>query len=157
MQQFGGPIHGAAEGRGDRLVPEAYAEDRHRRGSAFVRRGLRGEPHDVDADTGLLRRTRPGGQQDPVVFEGLGGRHLVVAAYVDVGPELAKVLNEVEDEGVVVIDDEDACHWASPGAEVRGQRQRVDTMNPPVMKANPMTTLMSGLRSFMTGMLGPAM
>src|SRR5437867_9532437 len=85
-----------AEGGADRLMAQADAEDGDRAGEALD------EGH---RDARLARGARPGRDDDAV---GTERRHLVegdriVAADVEVGAELAEVLDEVVGEGVVVV------------------------------------------------------
>jgi 2,4-dienoyl-CoA reductase-like NADH-dependent reductase (Old Yellow Enzyme family) len=92
----------AAEGLRHRLVAQAHTE----RGHA----GL-GEPaRDRQADPGLVGRARAGRDHGAVVgaFDQAVGVGLVVAEDLDVGAELAQVLDEVVGERVVVVHDEDA-------------------------------------------------
>src|SRR4051812_33815511 len=72
--------------------------------------------YEVDADAGLLWGAGAGREQHTVVRVSLLGRHLVVAAHLGRGAELSEVLDEVEHEGVVVVDDEDADGRAAVGA-----------------------------------------
>ena len=93
----------AAEGLDQRLVAEADAEHR--------RAGL-GEGADrLDRDPGLGRRAGAGRDDEAVgaALEQLADLGLVVADDLELGPELAQVLDEVVGEGVVVVDDEDAA------------------------------------------------
>src|SRR5690348_1636129 len=87
----------AAESLADRLVAEANAEDRDAR-----RRG----GDQVEADAGLVRRARAGREHDGVRLGGDHGarRHLIVTMHLDLGPELAEIVHEVEGEAVVVVD-----------------------------------------------------
>src|SRR5438105_784976 len=87
----------AAERLADRLVTETHAEDR----------GVAREcAYDIDADTRLRGRARPGRdddvrrRHDGDLFE----RHLVIAHDARLGVQLAKVLHDVVSEGVVVVD-----------------------------------------------------
>src|SRR5947208_5513588 len=90
----------AAEGGADRLVPEADAEDGEPAREALDER---------HRDARLARRAWPGRDHDAV---GAERRHLlqrdgIVAPHVDLGAELAQVLDEVVGEGVVVVDHEE--------------------------------------------------
>ena len=64
---------------------------------------------EVDGDAGFLGRAGTGGEKDAVGGEGFDffRRELIVAADDDVGAELAHVLDEVEGEGIVVVENED--------------------------------------------------
>src|SRR5215210_3979245 len=90
------------EGRGERLVAEAHAEDGHARlGEAADRR---------ERYPGLGRRARPGRDHDALgrARKQLVGGRLVVADNLRLALELTKVLNEVPRERVVVVEDEHA-------------------------------------------------
>src|SRR5207244_11774264 len=89
----------------DRLVHEAYAQDRRPPGE--VADQLRRDPR-------LLRRTRPGRDDDPLRPQRLHLRHadLVVPPHLHRRPQLAQVLVEVVGERVVVIEQQD--HRAPP-------------------------------------------
>ncbi len=103
-------LHGAAaEGLDQRLVAEADAEHR--------RAGL-GEAADrLFRDPGLGRRAGAGRDDEAlgVALEQLVDRRLVVAHDLELGTELAQVLDQVVGEGVVVVDDEYAHAQAQSG------------------------------------------
>src|SRR5687768_8032042 len=83
----------------DGLVAEAHAENR-----LPARKGL----DDVQRDSRLTRGTRAWRQQHSlrVQRDGLGRRNLIVAKYALFHAQLAKILDEVEGEGIEVVDDE---------------------------------------------------
>src|SRR5581483_9401299 len=83
------------------LVAEADAECRH----AGLREGARG----LDRDAGLGRRGRAGREHQALraTRHELAHRGLVVSHHLDLGAELAQVLDEVVGEGVVVVAHED--------------------------------------------------
>ncbi len=94
-------LDGAAEMLADRLMPKTYAEQR------ATRFGTCG--NEVEADSGFVRRTGTGGDQDRV---GAGGERVscgqrVVALDAHVDPQLDQIMNEVEGEAVIIVDDED--------------------------------------------------
>jgi hypothetical protein len=63
-------------------------------------------------DTGLIGSARAGRDEDSVIVTGCRCLDLIVANDGALRPKLGKVLHQVEDEGVVVIDDKDAGHMA---------------------------------------------
>src|SRR4051812_41206370 len=95
------PHDAPAERLPERLVAEADAKRRHA--------GLREATHGLDRDPGLVRRAGAGRDDDAVVApcEQLVDRRGVVADDVEVGAQLAQVLNEVIGERVVVVDHQD--------------------------------------------------
>src|SRR4051794_26866799 len=106
------PDDPAAERLAHRLVAEADAEGLDAR--------LGEAAHHLDADAGLVGRARAGAHDDAVVvsLQQLVDRGGVVSDHVEVGPELAQVLDEVVGERVVVVDHQDphgqaACWLAS--------------------------------------------
>src|SRR4051812_27630644 len=96
--------HLAAERLGERLVAEADAQRRHA--------GLGEAPHRLHRDAGLVRRARP--RRDDHAVRPAREQRVdvldVVAHHLELGPQLAEVLDEVVGEGVVVVDDEDLRH-----------------------------------------------
>ena len=54
--------------------------------------------------------TGAGADQDPVIFRRLGRLNLIIANHRALSPELCEVLDDIEDEGVVVIDYKDVGH-----------------------------------------------
>ena len=88
----------AAERLAEGLVPEADAEERHRRAA-----------DELEADPRLVGRPRPRRDHDAVRLQGerVLDAHRVVADDLHLRPELAEVLVEVEGERVVVVDEED--------------------------------------------------
>src|SRR5437867_6405696 len=86
----------AAEGGADRLMAEADAEDRQAAGGALDQR---------HRDAGLARRAGTRRDDDRVGTERLDlvESDGVVAPHVDLGAELAEVLDEVVGERIVVI------------------------------------------------------
>src|SRR5690606_4179750 len=109
----------------DGLVSETHAEDRD----------ATSELHDhLEADAGVLRGPGAWRNQDAVRASGadLGRRRAIVEADVAVDPESLEVLDEVEGEGVVVVDDDDApghglerCIGHPPGQFARGDPPRM--------------------------------
>src|SRR5688572_7727963 len=102
-----GAYHPAAERLADRLMAQAYAQDRH-----FARHPL----DQRQRDSGLVRRARSRGQHDVRWREHfhLGGGDLVVSEHAHLGAQLAQVLHEVVGKRVVVVDHGD--HAPSPEA-----------------------------------------
>ena len=89
---------GAAVGVADALVAQADSQCGRRRA----------EPaQDIVGDAGLLRRARPGGDDDllRVHVRDLLQRGLIVADHLHLGPQLAEILIEVIGEAVVVVDE----------------------------------------------------
>src|ERR1051326_3524428 len=94
------PHHIAAERRANRLMPETYAE--HRTLTQEV-------PDQINADARLLRRTRSGRHKSvagPHGFDPLRG-NLIIAAHLDLFPQLAQILDQVVGEGIVIVENED--------------------------------------------------
>jgi hypothetical protein len=94
------PHHFAAERLADRLVAQAHAQDRDLPGQA---------PEQLEGDSGLGRRARPGRNHDA---PGIQQRHLihrglVVAQHFHLRAELAQVLHQVVGERIVVVDHTD--------------------------------------------------
>src|SRR4030095_3819973 len=91
----------------DGLVAKAHTEDGE---------GTRVRLDEVEHDAGPVGRTRARGEQDPIRAQAADvlDRDLVVAPYLALDPELAKVLHQVVDERVVVVDHEYA-HRVSSG------------------------------------------
>jgi hypothetical protein len=58
----------------------------------------------------LIGRSRSWANEDSVIFGRLRCLHLIVTHNGALSPQLREVLNDIEDEGVVVIDDKDAGH-----------------------------------------------
>ena len=83
----------------DGRVSEADAEDGFFAGE--------GADH-VEGDAGFGGGTGAGGDEDAVGVEceGFGGRDLVVAEDALFDAQLTEILDEVEGEGIVVVDDE---------------------------------------------------
>src|SRR5262249_28653580 len=102
-----------AEGLADRLMSEAYAEDR---------RVLAEAPDDLERHSGVVRGAGAGRDHDPLGRERSDavGVYGIVADHVQLGAELAEILHEVVGEGVVVVDDED--HARDPAAAMRSAR-----------------------------------
>src|SRR5689334_4180051 len=104
-----------AERLPDRLVAEAYAEDRHL---------ARETAHERHRDPGVARRAGPGRDDDPLRvhrfdFVERGG---IVAHDLDRGPELAQVLDEVPGEAVVVVEHQQ--HGGEPRLAARCAARR---------------------------------
>ena len=59
----------------------------------------------VDADTGLMRSTGAGGDEDAIRMKGidLDNRRLIVASDFYVRPQFAKILDQVVGEGIVIV------------------------------------------------------
>ena len=85
----------------ERLVAEAYAERWDPGGREAADR--------LERDPGLVRGARPRRDDHPVIAteQQLLDRRVVVAHDLELGAELAQVLDEVVGEAVVVVDDED--------------------------------------------------
>src|SRR5919112_4147357 len=96
--------HPSAVRGGERLVPEAHSEHRHSVLGVAADRVL--------GETCLLRRARAR-RHDHAVGAALEQLRQIVAHHLDVGPELAEVLDEVVGERVVVVDYEHARHAQS--------------------------------------------
>lgn len=97
VHHLAGANHITAKGLTDGLVAQADAEDRQ----------LAGEVQDgLDGDPGLARRARARGDDDALGLEGfdLGDGHFIVANDLDLGAQLAQVLDDVVGKGVVVVD-----------------------------------------------------
>src|SRR5687767_6635302 len=92
--------HPAAEGLADRLVAEAYAQQRHPAGQP---------PDQLERDAGLVRRARPRRNDDVRRLQGLDclDRDLVVPVDRHVRAELAEVLHQVVGERIVVVEHDD--------------------------------------------------
>ncbi len=95
-----------AERLGDRLMPEADAEERDRRIALDI------ETNEIDAAPGACRRPRPGrnDERTRLLRDQLRGIELVIAK--DAQPlagETLDLLDQVVGEGVVIIDDRDQC------------------------------------------------
>ena len=88
-----------AEGMTDALVAETNAHDRQLAGEVL---------DDVVGQAGFARGARAGGDEDALGAVGLDllDGHLVVPVHEHVGLQLAKVLDEVESERIVVVEDE---------------------------------------------------
>ena len=116
VHEAAGPHHAPAEVVADGLVSKADAEDGFPAGEGL---------DDIQADTSLERRARAGGEQHPVGVEGqrLLRRDLVVTEYALRHAQLAEVLDQVEREGIEVVDDEQhAAMYPQDGAGVKCQR-----------------------------------
>src|SRR5262249_41615923 len=89
-----------AEGLREGLMAEAHAERRHPR--------LGHPPHELERDAGLVRGARPGRDDAALVvaLQELPHGGAVVAHGVDLGAQLAQVLDEVVRERVVVVEDQ---------------------------------------------------
>ena len=100
VHELAGADDVAAEGCADGLMAEADAEDGNFAGHVA---------DEADGNAGFLRRAGSGRKDDALGIEGFDffGRELVVAADDDVGAELTHVLDEVEGEGIVVVENED--------------------------------------------------
>ena len=96
----------AAERLPDRLMAEADPEHRRR----FARRA-----DEIETDARFVRRARTGRENDGVrlVGERVRDRDLIVAPHRHVRAQLAKVMDEVEGEAVIVVDQRDALHPGS--------------------------------------------
>src|SRR3984957_13389802 len=88
----------AAKGLSNRLM--AKADPEHWRRSA--RRA-----NEIETDARFVRRARPGGEDDGVrlVGERVSDRDLVVAPNRHIRAQLAKVVDEIEREAVIVVDE----------------------------------------------------
>src|SRR3984957_6914498 len=93
----------AAKGLSDRLM--AKADPEHWCRSA-------GRANEIDTNARFVRRARPGGEDDGVrlVGERIPDRDFVVAPHGHIRAQLAKVVDEVEREAVIVVDERDALH-----------------------------------------------
>jgi hypothetical protein len=93
----------------DGLVAEAHSEERRRRRDRGV--------HDGNGDAGVMRRSRTGRDEHGVVVRDarphVRHREVVVAHDLGLGAQLQQVPVERVDEAVVVVDDENACHWST--------------------------------------------
>jgi len=65
--------------------------------------------HQLDADTGFVRRTRTGRQDDTVRLEGKGlcDGEFIIADDLCVGANFFQIVDEVPGEAVIIVDDED--------------------------------------------------
>jgi hypothetical protein len=99
VHQPSGPHHFPAKDMADALVPQAHAQDRC---------ALPKSANDITTDTRLLRRARAGGDTNVVRLHpgNIIQRDLVIAMNLHLRPHLAKILDEVVGEGVVVIYDQ---------------------------------------------------
>src|SRR6266404_1554021 len=97
MHGQGCPHDAPAKGLADRLMAEAYAQDRQ-----LARRCL----DQIQADPGPVGVARARRENDALGphRQHIGGRQLVVATNLDAGAELAQEVVEVVGEAVVVID-----------------------------------------------------
>ncbi len=111
----------AAERLPDRLMAKADAKHRRR----FARRA-----DEIETDARFVRRAGAGREDDRVrlVGEHIGDGDLIVAPHRHVRPQLAKVMDEVEGEAVIVVDQRDALH---PGSRDKGAAFS-DAAPPPV-------------------------
>ena len=100
VHEVGGRNHLAAVGLADALIAQADAEDRDLAGQLVERR---------QGDAAVFGAARPGGDEDGVGPLRPDALHVdgVVAEDEGIGPELAQLLDQVVDEGVVVVDDQD--------------------------------------------------
>ena len=101
------PDHAAAKSLADGLVAEADAKDRNVRGGALDQ---------IEADAGLVGRAWTGRQHDGV---GVAREHvidadLIIAMDIDLRPQAAQVMDEVEGEAVIVVDQQDHDPRLSP-------------------------------------------
>ena len=97
VQKFWGTVDHCTEHLTNRLVAEAYPEDRNL--------AAEGSNH-VHADSGVGRGTGSGRDEHTVVTTTCIWSNRVIATNIDLRTELGQVLNEVEDERIVVVDDE---------------------------------------------------
>lgn len=108
-----GPDDAAAKGFGDRLQAEADAEDR--------RSGLRGEPDEINANSGVFRGAWPGRQRNR--RRGAGERFVrrqrIVAHDFDLPPETADEVDEVEGEAVIIVDQQNHSRGGCSGTQNR--------------------------------------
>ena len=83
----------------DRLMSQANPQQRHL---------ARKMADQLDADSGFLRRARAGREHDPFRVHRLhlGGRHLVIAAHLDLRTQFAQILHQVVGERIVIVEDE---------------------------------------------------
>src|SRR5262249_20776836 len=95
-----GPHHASPEGLADRLMPQANAENWNLPGK--LANGRHAHPR-------LARRAWPGGKNERIGTPGSYSLHVdpIVAEDFDRRAQLPQILNQVEGEGVVVVDDED--------------------------------------------------
>src|SRR5215211_7465862 len=101
VQQLGGSIDNPAVSNTDRLQTQADAEDRQTAGPGL---------DDLHADAGFLRRTWSWREQYPVKAGGkpwIAESRVIVSPDIDVGANLSKILHQVVNEGVVVVDHQD--------------------------------------------------
>src|SRR6202020_2173099 len=96
----------AAKRLSDRLMAKADPEHWRR---------FAGRANEIDTDARFIRRARPGGENDGVrlVGERICDGDLVVAPHRHIRAQLAKVVDEVEREAVIVVDERDALHPGS--------------------------------------------
>src|SRR5436305_10222401 len=90
----------AAKGRPDCLMPKADTKNRDLPHKVFDQ---------INADSGFLRRTRSGRDQDMIglsLFDFFRS-DLVIAAHLDLLPQFAQVLHQVVSERIVVVEDVD--------------------------------------------------
>jgi hypothetical protein len=108
VHQFGSTHDFAAERRADGLMSQTHSQHRH------IARKMADQ---FNADSGLLRRARPGREQNPLGVHRLyvGNGELIVPAHQHVGAQFAQILDQVVGEGIVVVEDEDHGCPANPG------------------------------------------
>ena len=96
VHRLGCPNHLGAEGLADALVAQADAEDRQPPGGLF---------HHLEADAGAVGVAGTGGNDDPLGAQAqrLVGADGVVAAHLDLRPQLAQVMAQVVGKAVVVV------------------------------------------------------
>ncbi len=100
VHQMRGAYYISAEGCADGLMSKAHAQDRNL---------TREVPNEVDADSRILRCAPAWRNNDALRVHRLhiGDSYLVVAAYLDLGPQFSEILNEVVSEGIVIVEYED--------------------------------------------------
>ncbi len=93
----------AAKSRADSLMSQADAEHRHFAGEV---------PDQINADAGILRRTRSRRDHDALRLHrlDLSNRDLVVAANLNLRAQFPEILNQVVGKGIVVVENEDHGH-----------------------------------------------
>src|ERR687890_521815 len=97
MHRRGRAHHLTSKSLPDRLMPEAYADQRDGRG---------GLVDQVNADAGVLRGAGAGGEDDGVRLgrQHLIRRDLVVAMHEHVRAQCSEIEEQIEREAVVVVD-----------------------------------------------------
>lgn len=95
----------AAEGLADGLVTEADAEER----------GVLGAADDFEADAGVVRIARAGGDDDAGGFAGeeFIHRNFIVAEDFDFVTEIAEILDQVPGKAIVIVDEREHSFYVA--------------------------------------------